>query len=146
MRSCSKAATRPSCSAVSSGRLAQQAGFEADAVFGDALDPADGRPQLRAMSVALEAQGDTVPRTGRDDDQRAVDAPGVRVAIGQQRGQALLLGRGRLRWPPDAQTCGNAVIRGGWPQGGLQLLNTRKALRALPPASVVMCKVTVVAC
>jgi hypothetical protein len=45
------------------------------AVFGDALDPVMGRPQLWAMSVALDCPGRHGAEAGRDDDQRAVGGP-----------------------------------------------------------------------
>jgi hypothetical protein len=51
-------------------------------------------PQLWAMSVALEAQGETVPRRGvttKSAGRVAVE----RLAVGQQGGQALALGAAR---------------------------------------------------
>ena len=63
MRSCSSAAQaaarrRSAAWRRPAGRL------ELQAVFGDALDAPHGSAQLCAMSVALLAQGDTVPRRG----------------------------------------------------------------------------------
>jgi hypothetical protein len=59
------------------------------------------RPQLCAMSVALEAQGETVPSRGDDHDQRAVSGGRVGVAVLQQRGQ---LRRRRILGAWSAQT------------------------------------------
>ena len=50
-------------------------------------------PQLCAMSVALEAQGETVPKRGVTTISAPVAGAAARFAVGQQRRQPLAFGR-----------------------------------------------------
>ncbi|MOA03762.1 hypothetical protein D3C78_1232840 [compost metagenome] len=64
MRSCSSAATWPSCSGVSSGEPPSRPVLSWMRYSVMRSTRWITRPQLRAMSVALEAQGEIVPRRG----------------------------------------------------------------------------------
>ena len=103
------------------------------------------RPQLWAMSVALLAQGDTVPRRGITTTM-AVPAVGggafVRVAVAQQAGQ---LAGGSSGWttvsrpdPVDVAR-GTPVMRDETDCSFGNSAWARKADRALPPSKCSRC-------
>jgi hypothetical protein len=95
------------------------------------------RPQLRAMSVALEAQGETVPRRGVTTRWSAFAQRGRgRLAVGQQLAQALqrgLGGRGiEARHVHEARA--HRVDAGLERLQAAQQAWARNSLRALPPS------------
>ena len=79
------------------GRLAQQSGFEADAVFGDALDPVHRQAAIVGNVGGFGSPGRHGAKTRRDHNQRTVLRAGIGFAVVQQGGQLLLQrGAGRL--------------------------------------------------
>jgi hypothetical protein len=77
--------------------LAQQARLHLDAVFGGTLDAAQRQPAVVRDVGGLGGPGRHGAQTWRDDDGRTIQGALVRVAVGQQRGQTLVLrGRGGL--------------------------------------------------
>ena len=82
------------------------------------------------MSVAFEAQGETVPKRGRDDDEGAGAAGAPGFAVGQQRFQPLPFGGiggvigGHQVHEPRRDTC-DLVVDGLEP--GKQLLDAKFA-------------------
>ena len=141
MRSCSSAATCGQLLGDSVRRRPAGRPAIVSAVFGHgAPRGAPGRPQLCAMSVALDAQGDTVPRRGVTT-MAPPSAPGrCGVAVGQQRGQALMA----RAWaghpvPPGARSAPQ------WRQSSADGPDAagvagRGRAEALPPAIVVECR------
>ena len=112
------------------GRLAQQPRLQADAVFGGALDPANGQTAVARNVGGLGSPGRQRAQTRRDDEDGAVARARIRVAVGQQGGQALKLGR-RGRGVGGHQVhkaCRNATDPGvNGLKGGLQLLGAKGA-------------------
>ena len=72
------------------GRLAQQPRLQADAVFGGALDPANGQTAVARNVGGLGSPGRQRAQTRRDNDGRALRGAAIGVAIGEQRHQALV--------------------------------------------------------
>ncbi len=97
MRSCSSAAIASRWAADSSGALPSSDDLSVTRYSTARSRRRTGMPQLCAMSLALEAQGETVPSRGVTTNSGAGGIAFERFAVGQQRAQAFAVRRrGRL--------------------------------------------------
>lgn len=112
------------------GCLAQQARFQAETVFGDALHAADSDAAVARNVSGLGGPGRQSSQTGSNNQCGTFLRPFIGVAIRQQRRQALLLcGRGRsIGGNQVHKPCGNATDLGvDGLEGGLELLSAERA-------------------
>ena len=112
------------------GRPAQQAGFQADAVFGDALHTANGDAAVARNVGGLGGPGRERAQARSNDEDRAVLRACIRVTVGQQGSQALLFCRSgcRLGGHQAHETRRDATDLGvDRLQGGLKLLGAEGA-------------------
>ncbi|MNL50078.1 hypothetical protein D3C87_1730620 [compost metagenome] len=112
------------------GRLAQQTGSKADAEFGDALYPANGNAAVAGNVGSLGSPGRQRAQARGDDEGGAVLGARIRVAVGQQRSQALLFRRRRGcigRHQVHETRCNATDLWVDSLQGGLKLLSAEGA-------------------